>query len=114
MERVITAKITTLISAKTDTGAGTVESNGMARSKTIQTFAATSSGAGALTMLVQATNIDPPGANDWFTIATLTLALTTTRATDGLVVDAPWRWIRGNVSAISGTGAAASLLIGHE
>lgn len=36
----------------------------------------------------------------------------TSTSSDGFTIDAPWRFARGNVTAISGTGAAVTLLMG--
>ena len=64
-------------------------------------------GAVSATILVQVSN---DGTN-WLDLMTITLSGTTS-ATDGETAEAPWAFIRGNVSAISGTGAAATLLLG--
>ena len=94
--------VTTLLSAVTATGAGSAVGGGKA---TYQASGTTSSGAGAATILVQGSNNN----SDWLTIGTITLTLATTSSSDGFVSDTPWAYVRGNCTAISGTGAAVTL-----
>jgi len=66
------------------------------------------------TIAVQVTNEDATanGTNsNWITMSTITLSGTTT-ATDGFTTIAPWRWVRVNVTAISGTGATVQAIMG--
>jgi len=49
--------------------------------------------------------------SNWITMGTITVSGTTS-ATDGFTTIAPWRWVRVNVTAISGTGAAVQVLMG--
>lgn len=66
------------------------------------------------TVVIQATNEDATanGTNaNWISIGTISLS-GTTNATDGFTTLAPWRWVRCNVSAISGTSAAVQVLMG--
>ena len=79
----------------------------------------TSAGAGAATIIVEvslvatpSTDVSGDGLADWITAGTITLTLATTMASDGFALDAPWRWARARLSAISGTGAAVSVLMG--
>lgn len=98
----------TLLNGSTATGAGTT----VARAPAIKTFhltGTTTAGAGAATVYVQVSNDN----SNWITAATLTLTLATTASSDGCVLDAPWTFIRGNVNAISGTGASVSLYMGY-
>ena len=67
-----------------------------------------SSGTGSTTVAVEVSNNN----TDWLTHGTITLTLSTTKATAGIEMDAPWAYVRGNVTAISGTGAAVSLFMG--
>lgn len=80
-----------------------VENNGPNRA-----FQAVVAGTGAVsaTVLVEVSNNNV----DFLTLGTITLS-GTTRATDGFASDAPWRFIRGNVTAISGTSASVNLLM---
>jgi hypothetical protein len=100
-----------MISSATATGAGERHTPACT-ARTFQAFGATSSGSGSATVKVQASNVAAPGANDWLDLGTISLTLSTTRATDGFASDARWRHVRGNVTAISGTGAAVTLLLG--
>lgn len=47
----------------------------------------------------------------WLTAGTITLSGTTSAA-DGFVMDAPWRYVRARISAISGTGATVNCWMG--
>lgn len=102
-----------LLSAVTTTGAGSSSqlpssvSAGQSAKATFQGVGSTSSGAGSATIIVQVSNDD----TNWLTAGTITLTLSTTASSDGFVMDAPWAFVRGNVTAISGTGAAATLLM---
>lgn len=92
----------------TATGAGSkIPTNG-AKLMTFQITGATTEGAGAATVKIQVSN---DGAN-WLDLATLSLTLGTTATTDGVAMEATWQYVRGNCSAISGTGAAVTLTIG--
>ena len=73
------------------------------------TVQATVSGTGAVSATVAI-----EGSNDgtnWLTLGTITLRGTTS-ATDGFAFSAPWVYIRSNCTAISGTGAALSVVMG--
>lgn len=66
------------------------------------------------TIAIQVTNEDDTAngiKSNWITMSTITLSGTTT-ATDGFTTIAPWRWVRCNVSAISGTGAIVQVIMG--
>lgn len=71
-----------------------------------RTFVANVAGTGAVTatVLVQVSNNN----SHWITLATITLSGTTS-ADDGFVADESWQYVRGKVTAISGTGAAVTL-----
>jgi len=74
----------------------------------------TGTGTVTATIAVQVTNEDATanGTNsNWITMSTITLSGTTT-ATDGFTTIAPWRWVRVNVTAISGTGATVQAIMG--
>lgn len=98
-----------LLSAVTATGAG----SGLQLTGVIRSFHAkgsTSAGAGAATIKVQG-SIDN---TTWVDLGTITLTLATTATADGFVSQAPWKYVRGNVTALSGTGAAVTLYAGHK
>ena len=74
----------------------------------------TGTGAVSATVAIQASNEDATwtGTNaNWITIGTISLSGTTT-ATDGFTTDAPWKYLRANVTAISGTNATVTVLMG--
>jgi hypothetical protein len=48
----------------------------------------------------------------WKTLATITITLGTETAGDGCVSNAAWRYVRANLTAISGTNAAVSANMG--
>lgn len=73
---------------------------------TVQAFGTTSSGAGAATIAIDATNNQ---SGSYVTLGTISLTLSTSASTDGFVVEAPWKYIRARVTAISGTGAAVTV-----
>jgi len=78
---------------------------------TRRTIEATVTGTGAVsaTVVVQISNDE----TNWLTLTTLTLSGTTT-AFDGAAMDAAWRYMRVNLSAISGTGAAVTVIVGSH
>lgn len=97
-----------LLSAATSTGAGnSYEPFGKERS--FQLTGSTSSGTGSATVDIEVSN---DGTN-FLKLATMTLNLSTTVSQSGLLSDAPWRYVRGNVTAISGTGASVTLTMGN-
>lgn len=97
----------TLLKAATATGAG-VAAAGVRGVKSYQANGTTTAGAGAATIQVQGSN---NGAN-WDTIGTISLTLATTTSSDGFVSDDRYAHLRGNVTAISGTGASVNLTMG--
>ncbi len=97
----------TLLSAHTTATAGTAKWL-YGKKHTFQAKGTTSSGSGAATIIVEVSNADTPTEADWITMGTITLTLGTTSTSDGFNKDAPWKWVRARVSAISGTGAAVS------
>lgn len=101
----------TLLSAATGTGAGTAIVN---LRPVPRTYFATVTGTGAVSATVYI-EVSGDGTN-YLTgsnsLCTLTLSGTTT-ASDGCAVPAAmWPYIRANVNAISGTGAAVTVRIG--
>ena len=104
-----------LLTDATATGAGTEVQPVCATTKTFQAYGITSAGAGAATVVIEASNLSSPTAGtrvDWVTLGTITLTLSTTRSGDGFVSDARWRYIRAYVSAISGTNATVNVFMG--
>ncbi len=81
--------------------------DGIAKTKTYQAWGKTTAGAGAATILVQGSNDE---GNTWDTIGTISLTLTNTaNVSDGFSSEDRYHKLRGNVSAISGTGASVNL-----
>lgn len=100
-----------ILNAVTSTGAGNKHPPRWIK-RSFQALGHTSSGAGSATVKVEASNVESPTENDWIELGSITLTLATTSSTDGFTTDAPWRHIRGNVTALSGTGATVSLIMG--
>lgn len=79
----------------------------------IRTFSAhgtTSAGSGAATIIIEASNQNTPSV--WITLGTITLTLGTTETADAFVSDAPYRYVRARISAISGTDATVYVEMG--
>jgi hypothetical protein len=100
----------TLLNAVTTTGAGSSRS-GRSGAKTFQAWGATTAGAGSATIAVQGSN--DQGQTAWDTIGTITLTLGTAVTSDSFTSDDRYAVLRGNVTAISGTGAAVTLTMGY-
>ena len=98
-----------LLAAATGTGAGSAHEP-WNHKRTFQADGTTSAGAGAATILIQVSNDN----SNWITMGTITLTLATTSSSDGFTSDAPWRYVRANVSAISGTDASVNVRMGNE
>ena len=96
-----------LLNAATATGAGT-SFPVISKQQSLQLTGQTTNSTGTATVFVQACNDN----TNWLSVGTITLALTTSTATDGFTSAVPWAYWRGNVNALSGTGAAVTLLMG--
>ena len=80
--------------------------------KTSQTtFQATVVGTGAVTANVTI-EVSNDGINWCSTVLGTIILSGTTTSSDGFTTDAPWKYVRANVIAISGTGAAVTVLMG--
>lgn len=101
MERFKSEKI---LSAATVTGAGSAFECWDER-QAFQALGTTSSGAGAASIKIQG-SLDN---SNWIDLGTITLTLATTSSSDGFGIDVPWRYVRANVSSISGTGASVTV-----
>jgi hypothetical protein len=105
---------TAIISGAIATGAGStyeVERRISGNQKRVfQATGTTSAGAGAATIVVEVSLTGT--TNEWITLGTITLTLGTTVTTDGFAMDAAWTYVRGNVTAISGTDATVNLYMG--
>lgn len=94
---------------KTTTGASSAFKP-KSEKRTYQVIGATTSGAGSATVDIQVSN----DCTNYMVLATVTLTLSTSVATDGQASDAPWRCTRANVTAISGTGAYVQVYMAEE
>jgi len=104
-----TGNISTLLDAVTATGAGTAAEL-PAADATFQCIANGTSGAFSATVNVEVSNDN----TNWETAITFSMSGTATTAdTAGDNIAAPWKYIRGNVTAISGTGANVTLTMGY-
>lgn len=75
-----------------------------------QAVGSTTVSTGSATILVQASQDNV----NWVLLDTLSLVLGTAITSDTFYVSSPWKYVRGNLSAITGTGASASLYMGHK
>lgn len=100
------ANTSSLGSAVTGTGAQTaVQGRSPA---TAMVTGSVSASTGSATVLIQVSN----DSTNFITACTITLSLTTSVSADGCGIQVPWRYIRMNISAISGTGAAVTGTLG--
>ena len=99
--------VATLVSNKTTTGVSTSAVLG-GISRTYFVFGSTTAGSGACDLVIQVSNDNI----SFVDLATVSLVLGTSVVADGLASAAPWKYARGNISSISGTGAKCSLLVG--
>jgi len=106
--------VITLLSAATSTGAGTAYQmpsmfGSVPPAKfTCQAVGSVSASTGAATVAIQVSLNN----TNWVTAATITLSLSTSASTDGASFDAAWAFVRANVTSISGTDAAVTVLMG--
>ena len=77
----------------TTTGVGIIEQVYSEReegeSVCIQVIGNTTAGAGSLVVAIEVSN----NSTDWILASNITLTLATTVATDGIVINAPWKYI---------------------
>ena len=95
-----------LLNAATATGAGLAYAMGGKR--TFQASGLTTAGAGAATIKIQVSN----DASNWLDLGTISLTLSSSSSSDGFAADAPWGYVRANLTAISGTNAAVTVRMG--
>jgi hypothetical protein len=98
-----------LLKAATSVAAGAT-CTGVSKTKTYQGYGTTSSGSGAATIQVQGSNNE---GRTWETIGTISLTLATTESSDSFTSDDRYMKLRGNVTAISGTGASVGLIVAY-
>ncbi len=101
---------TILLNAVTTTAAGSSTSPQLPQ-RTFQLTCATTAGAGAAEGIVQISNDDV----NWMTLGTITHeSITTSPTTDGFAAESAWRYVRGKLNSISGTGANCTLVMTSE
>jgi len=76
--------------------------------RTFQVSGQTSVGAGSATVAIEVSN----DGNNFINMATFSLTLSTTTVDEGVAVSNAWKYVRANLTAISGTGAAVSAIMG--
>lgn len=76
--------------------------------RTFHATGVTSAGAGATSIKIEASNDNAT----WIEIGAISLVLSTTITGDGFASDAPWQYVRGNITSISGTNATVSVYMG--
>lgn len=76
--------------------------------KTYQATGATTAGAGTAAVAIQCSG----NGTNWDTLGTISLVLSTTTTSDSFVSVDRCKFVRGNVTGISGTGAAVSATMG--
>lgn len=96
---------TTLLNAITITGVGSAVSP---VTEPFRVYQATVVGTGAVSATV---NVEGSLDGTYFIPVGIISLSGTTSATDGFASQAQWQYVRGNITAISGTGAALTLLM---
>jgi hypothetical protein len=102
------ALVATILSAATATGAGSSKE----LQDGIKTIQASMSGTGSIsaTVVIEVSNDNV----NWLSESDSTLSLTgTTTASAGLMMSVNWKYLRANVTAISGTGASVNVYVGY-
>lgn len=77
--------------------------------RTYEAYGSTASGSGAATVVIEVRN---DNTSPWITMATISLTLGVTTTADGFASSAAWKYVRARISALSGTGAAVTVLMG--
>jgi hypothetical protein len=77
---------------------------------TFQMYGSTTANGGTAVATIQGSNID--NTNAFVTLGTITLTLGTTSVADGFTTTAPWKYVRANVTTLTGTGAVVQILMG--
>lgn len=101
------ALTTTLLSGAIATGAGG-SFQPFGSKKVFQAYGTTSAGSGSATVKIQASIT----GSHWIDLATITLTLGTTVTSDGFASDTVWPYVRANITALSGTDATVTAVMG--
>lgn len=99
-----------LLSSATATGSGEVFLPNGDGKRTFQATGTTSAGVGAVDVNIEVSN----DLVKYIVMGTISLTLGTTATTDGFVSDAPWKYVKANVTAISGTNATVTVTMGNS
>jgi hypothetical protein len=104
-----------MLKAVTATGPGTAVTGKTPGFKTYQVSCATTSGSGSASVAVEGSNevASPDASTNWDTIVTITLVCGVASKSDGQTSGDQYRWVRGNVKRLSGTGTNASLIMSY-
>lgn len=97
-----------LLDAVIATGAGNVHQPWGVK-RTFHIVGVVSATTGNATVQVQVSNDNV----NFIDLHEFVLALTTSELSDKFEMDSPWRYVRGNVSVISGTDATIDLIMGN-
>jgi hypothetical protein len=103
-------QVQTILSGAIATGAGSSFTPWGAK-RTFHANGVTSAGAGTAAIDIEVSNDD----TNWVTAGTISLSFNDDPVVDdGFAMDAPWRFVRANVTSISGTDATVSVIMGTE
>jgi hypothetical protein len=100
--------VATLLNAVAVTGTGSALA-GPAANKTYQAAASVGTGTGTAVVTVQCSN----NASNWDTVGTITLSTSTTSASDSFYSLDRCRFLRGNVTTLSGTTPTLTLTMSY-
>lgn len=95
----------------TDATTTPLTGNGVPKAAPKSTFQATVTGTGALTatVVIEASN----DRTNWVATPLGTISLSgNDSVSDGFTTDAPWKYVRARISALTGTGATVNVLMG--
>lgn len=74
-------------------------------------------GTGSVSASTGSVDVDIEVSNDnvnFIVMGSVSLSLTTTPSTDGFTTDSPWKYVRANVTAITGTDATVTITMAAE
>lgn len=101
-----------LMTARTTTGGGE-RHNPWGAELSFHVVGRTTAGVGSATVKIQVSDIENPTIDGhWLDALEVVLTLGTTDTSHGQQIDAAWRHIRANVTAISGTNASVDVYMG--
>ena len=82
----------------------------LAMERTFQLTGFTSASVGSATVNIEVSN----DGENFLVLHTMTITLSTTVNSDSFYTREPWKYVQGNVTAISGTDAQVTLTMGNE